>query len=82
MITFTYNGAELQGAQGQSVAAALLANRERITRFTRVESKPRGLFCGIGICFDCLLIIDNHRNQRSCIVELKEGMNVMTQHEN
>ena len=82
MITFTYNGAELQGAQGQSVAAALLANQERITRYTRVESKPRGLFCGIGICFDCLLIIDNHRNQRSCIVEIKEGMSVMTQHGN
>jgi len=82
MITFTYNDTELQATIGQSVAAALLANHERITRYTRVESKPRGLFCGIGICFDCLLIIDNQSNQRSCIVEIKEGMKVMTQHGN
>lgn len=82
MITFTFNGTELQGEQGQSVAAALLANQMRTTRYTRVESKPRGLFCGIGICFDCLLIINDQSNQKSCVVEIKEGMSVVTQHGN
>ena len=82
MITFTFNGAELQGEQGQSVVAALIANQMRTTRYTRVKSKPRGLFCGIGICFDCLLIIDGQSNQKSCVVEIKEGMSVATQHGN
>ncbi len=82
MITFTYNGIELQGLQGQTVIAALIANQELITRYTRINSKPRGLFCGIGICFDCLLVIDGLSNQRSCITTIKEGMSVMTQHDN
>ena len=82
MITFTFNGLELQGEQGQSVAAALLANQLRATRYTRVESKPRGLFCGIGICFDCLLVINGQGNQKSCITEIKEGMSVTIQYGN
>ena len=79
MITFTFNGLELTARTGQSVAAALLSHNERITRLTRISGKPRGIFCGIGVCFDCLIIIDGKPNQRSCITEVNEGMVVVTQ---
>ena len=80
MITFTYEGVELSAQPGQSIAAALIANNERITRFTRIENKARGAFCGIGICFDCLIIVNGQSNQRSCITEIQEGMVLAVQH--
>ncbi len=79
MITFTFNGEELSAHLGQSVAAALIANQERITRLTRFDKKPRGLFCGIGVCFDCLITIDGERNLRSCITPLRQGMVIEVQ---
>ncbi len=82
MISFYFNGDPLPAIEGQSVASALMENHERITRNTRVKGKPRGVFCGIGVCFDCLVIIDGLSNQRSCLTEIKEGMNVQVQHGN
>lgn len=79
MITFTFNGVELFAISGQSVSAALLTNNERITRYTRINNSPRGLFCGIGVCFDCLLIIDGKPNQRGCITMVQSGMTVEIQ---
>ncbi len=80
MITFRFNGISLTAPEGQSVAAALIAHQERIARYTRHAGKPRALFCGIGVCFDCLLIIDGMKNQRSCITVVRDGMIVEVQH--
>lgn len=79
MINFHFNGQPRSATEGQSVAAALIANQERVTRQTRIAGEPRGIFCGIGVCFDCLLVIDGSANQRSCLVEIKEGMVVEVQ---
>jgi predicted molibdopterin-dependent oxidoreductase YjgC len=37
------------------------------------------MFCGIGVCFDCLVVIDGAPNQRACITEAKANMVVRTQ---
>lgn len=79
MITFYFNGEPIRAHSGQSVAAALLLNQRRITRLTRKEGKPRGVFCGIGICFDCLVVVDGKSSQRSCITEISEGMKIEVQ---
>jgi predicted molibdopterin-dependent oxidoreductase YjgC len=79
MIHFFFEGEPLPAQEGQSVAAAMLSNQERITRLTRGNSKPRGIFCGIGICFDCLVVVNGEKNQRSCLVEIKDGMQVRIQ---
>ena len=78
-IKFYFNDQELTGLTGQSVGAALLANGVRILRKTRFNEKDRGVFCGIGVCFDCLVVIDGLANQRACITEIKSGMKVQTQ---
>ena len=80
MITFTFEGIALQVEPGTSIAAALITNGERVTRLTRFNSSPRGIFCGIGVCFDCLIEVDGSPNQRSCITTVKEGMVVKVQH--
>jgi predicted molibdopterin-dependent oxidoreductase YjgC len=78
-IKFSFNDQEVTGFIGQSVGAALLAQGDRILRKTRFNEKGRGVFCGIGVCFDCLVVIDGISNQRACITEIKAGMKVQTQ---
>lgn len=78
-IKFYFNDQEVSGYIGQSVGAALLAKGDRILRKTRFNEKGRGVFCGIGVCFDCLVVIDGISNQRACITEIKAGMKVQTQ---
>lgn len=78
-IKFYFNDQEVSGYIGQSVGAALLAQGDRILRKTRFNEKARGVFCGIGVCFDCLVVIDGISNQRACITEIKAGMKVQTQ---
>jgi len=78
-ITFTFNDLEVSAIPGQSVGAALLEAGDRVLRVTRFENKPRAMFCGIGVCFDCLVVIDGAPNQRACITEAKAKMVVRTQ---
>jgi predicted molibdopterin-dependent oxidoreductase YjgC len=78
-VRFSFDGELVTAISGQTVAAALLDQGIRVLRTTRIGGKPRGIFCGIGICFDCLVIIDGLPNQRACLTEIREGMEVETQ---
>jgi aerobic-type carbon monoxide dehydrogenase small subunit (CoxS/CutS family) len=75
-ISFTFNGSEFICEAGQSIAAALIAADTRELRTTRFGKEPRSIFCGIGVCFDCVVVIDGVANQRSCLVEVKPGMKI------
>ena len=75
-IRFTFNGEEFTCESGQSIAAALIASDHRELRTTRFGDEARSIFCGIGICFDCVVVIDGVANQRSCLIEAKSGMKV------
>lgn len=77
--SLTFDGAAVAFVPGQSVAAALLASGRLAWRTTRHTGRPRGLFCGIGVCFDCLVTIDGHPNQRACLVPARPGMSVQPQ---
>lgn len=78
-IEFTFDGKTIPAIIGQSVGAALLAANQRSLRKTRFNKNKRGIFCGIGVCFDCLVVIDGVTNQRACLIEAKPGMKVQTQ---
>jgi aerobic-type carbon monoxide dehydrogenase small subunit (CoxS/CutS family) len=56
-----------------------LAANQRALRKTRFNNNERGVFCGIGVCFDCLVVIDGITNQRACLIEARPGMKVQTQ---
>ncbi|GAA1327332.1 (2Fe-2S)-binding protein [Leucobacter albus] len=74
-IRATFEGERISCAPGASVAAALIATGKRGWRETRTGA-TRGLFCGIGVCFDCIVEIDGESGQRSCMIPLTEGMDV------
>ncbi len=79
MSTFEFDGRQIPFRAGQSVGAALIAAGVRSWRSTRIEGRPRGLFCGIGVCFDCLVVVDGRPNERACRVAAAEEMSVDTQ---
>lgn len=74
-----FDGEPVPAAPGQTVAAALWAAGVRSWRRTRGDSSPRGLFCGIGACYDCLVTIDGTANQRACLVLARPQLRVTTQ---
>lgn len=73
-VTLTFDGEPIVAAVGQSVGAALTDAGVVAWRRTRAGGRPRGLFCGIGICFDCLIRVDGAPHQRACLVPVREGM--------
>lgn len=77
--TFDFDHRPVPFAPGQSIGAALIAAGIRSWRTTRRESRPRGIFCGIGICFDCLVTVDGAPNQRACLVTAAPGMDIRSQ---
>ena len=79
--TFTifYDGKPIEARQGETVAAALLAAGVRVFRHTAKKHAPRGVFCGIGQCTDCVMEIDGVPNQRTCMTPARPGMRVSTQ---
>lgn len=80
LVTFTLDGKEMQGYEGEPIAAALKADGVMVHRFTAKKHKPRGIFCAIGRCTDCVMVVDGVPNTRTCITPLKEGMKVETQY--
>ena len=63
---------------GETVAAVLLAQGEIATR-TTVNGEPRGIFCGMGVCWDCLVVVDGVPNTRACMTWVRDGMQVSRQ---
>lgn len=78
-VRFTFDGGELAAEAGQSVAGALIGAGIRAWRTTRVAAQPRGAFCGIGICFDCLVTVNGEANVRACLAEVHDGDVVLRQ---
>jgi predicted molibdopterin-dependent oxidoreductase YjgC len=77
-VSFTFDGTPMTAEPGQTVGAALLAAGVRSWRATRSGGRPRGLFCGIGACFDCLVDVNGDRAVRACLVPVREGDDVRT----
>jgi predicted molibdopterin-dependent oxidoreductase YjgC len=76
---FTFDGQDVPAYEGETVAAALIAAGRRAFRLTGRGAEPRGLFCGMGLCFDCLVRVNGRPNVRACQAPAAEGMRVETQ---
>ncbi len=79
-VTFSLDGKKLTGYEGESIAAALKAVGVMVHRYTAKQHKPRGIFCAIGRCTDCVMIVNGEPNVRTCITPLEEGMVIQTQY--
>ena len=74
------DGRRIPAVSGEPVAAALMASGIRVMRHTVRTGKPRGIFCGIGRCNDCKMVVDGVPGVRTCVTPVREGMTVETQY--
>jgi hypothetical protein len=81
-VHFTFDGKTMEGFAGEPIAIALRSNGVLIHRYTAKRNEPRGMFCAIGRCTDCIMVVDGIPNIRTCVEPLKEDMAVETQHGN
>jgi hypothetical protein len=79
-LKFIFDGQEMIGYEGETIAAALHANGVKVLSHSIKEGRPRGFYCAIGNCSSCLMKVNGTPNVRVCIEPLRDGMIVETQH--
>jgi glycine/D-amino acid oxidase-like deaminating enzyme len=77
-VRFRFDGAEIEALPGETIAAALAAADIVAVRQAR-SGAPRGPFCGMGACFDCLVTVDGRPSQRACLTKVAAGMEVQSE---
>lgn len=77
-IQISVNGNLINAYEGETVAVALLAAGISPFRLSQKNKEPRSLYCGMGICYECLVTINGFHAQRACITLVQEGMLVET----
>ncbi len=74
-LTILYDGQPLLALRGESIAAALTANGIVLYRHTPRGAR-RGLYCGMGACFECLVTVNGKANQRACMTAVADGLTI------
>jgi len=78
-LTIWFDGTAVPARTGDSVALALLAAGVTTTRTTPVSGAPRGPYCMMGACFECLAVVDGRPNVQTCMATVREGMQIQRQ---
>ena len=81
-VSIIFEGKNLDVEIGQTVASALLVVGNMVFRSSVVSGQPRGPYCMMGVCFECLLEIDGIPNQRACMIPVREAMEIKRQQKN
>ncbi|MBM2615664.1 (2Fe-2S)-binding protein [Actinoplanes sp. LDG1-06] len=76
-ITLIVDGEPVRGVEGQTVAGVLLGAGRLTWRTTR-HGRPRGVFCGIGVCHDCLVTVNDLADVRACQRRAVDGDTITT----
>jgi len=78
-IAVTVNGVNLKAYEGESIGAVLTASGVRKIRYAPHHHEPRGLYCGMGSCYGCLVTVDGQPNIRACVTPVEPGMEIALQ---
>ncbi|HSQ36142.1 MAG TPA: (2Fe-2S)-binding protein, partial [Candidatus Binatia bacterium] len=77
MLAIQVNGRRVNAIPGETVLAALIAAGFKALKKSNVRGEARGAFCGMGVCYECLVTIDGVPKQRSCMTEVAENMEIV-----
>ena len=80
MVEILVDGVPIPALEGEPIASALLAAGKQIFRYTTKRKTARGIFCGIGRCTDCMMVVDGVPNVRTCVTPVRAGMKVEPQY--
>jgi len=75
-VKISINGQDVQARQGEKLAAAMLASGFRVLRQKEYGGAPRGIFCGMGVCHECLVTVNGQPFVRACMTRVEPGMRV------
>jgi D-hydroxyproline dehydrogenase subunit gamma len=78
LVSVELDGRHVDAHLGETAAAVIFAEGAAATRRTK-RGASRGVFCGMGVCFDCLVVIDGVPNTRACMTWVRDGMRIETQ---
>jgi predicted molibdopterin-dependent oxidoreductase YjgC len=73
------DGRKVLAYEGETIAAVLLAAGIRVSRLTPKKHEPRGVYCGIGICHECVMVVNGVPDIRICQTLATPGCKVATQ---
>lgn len=79
MVKIIVDGEPVMARKGEMIAAALIATGKQYFRKTVKSHEPRGIYCGIGRCTDCVMTVNGIPNVRTCVTAVEEGMVIETQ---
>jgi len=75
-LTIYFDGRPIQGYEGETLASVMLAGGILTFRKTMREEAPRGFFCGMGICNECLVELEDGTRVRACQTPARDGMKI------
>jgi len=78
-VIIEFDGKPIEVYEDESIASALMAAGIKVLRYTTKYNEPRGVFCAIGKCTDCMMMVDGIPNVRTCVTPVKSGMKIETQ---
>lgn len=78
-IQISLHGQQVTGFAGETVGALLTRLGQRAFRSTARFSAYRGIYCGMGVCYDCLVVADGIPNSRACMTYVAAGMSIWSQ---
>lgn len=78
-VTIFFDGQPVAARPDDTVAVALLAAGIDVTRETVASGSPRGPFCAMGACFDCVATVDGRHNVQTCLTPVRDGLQVRRQ---
>ena len=78
-VSITVDGRSLDVLEGEILAVALWANGFISLGHNPVNGSHRGMYCGIGHCYECRVTVDDMEDVRSCLIRVREGMRVSLQ---
>ena len=78
-VNLMFDGRPIEAFEGEPIAAALIAAGVRVFRHTEKRNEPRGVFCALGRCTDCVMTVDGQPNVRTCVTPVRDGMIIKNQ---
>ena len=78
-VTIIVDGKKIPAVEGEPILASLLAAGINVSNISPKKHEPRGYFCGIGRCTNCVMTVNGDPNVRTCITLVEDGMVVETQ---
>ena len=78
-VNFLFGDIPIQAYASDTVASALIASGHRYFLEHPNDGTPRGGFCLVGRCSDCLMVIDGQPGVMACQTPVRNGMLVEVQ---